>query len=632
MNSKRSGISSLAVVLALVALAAVVGYGVTQRGWFSPPKTEKVEGQSVQRGPLRISVIERGNLKAADAVSIKNELEGNSTILFLVAEGTVVEKGQLLCELDASQLTDKRLAQEISLRNADAAFVKSQKNYEIQKSQNDSDIKKAEQKLLFSEKDLEKFEAAQGERTNQLAKADEQITLAEEQHKQAESKLNWSKQLYEKGFLTKTELDADDLAMKRAGIQLDAATREKQLLDKYQLERTKIELQSGLEEGKRELDRVQLQALARIVDFESDMRTKEAQFKLEQEKLEKLENQIAKAKIIAPRNGMVVYAQQEQNRMGQSTPIQEGSQVRERQEILTIPNASGMIAQASVHESQLKQVAVGQACVVKIDAVGAKEFHGRVSYVAVLPDQNSYWSNPNTRLYRADVQILDGTLEMRPGMSCLIEILVDDIADTLYVPAQSVYRSGGDNIVFVAKAASHEERKVKVGRYNRLWVEVTEGVKEGETVLLNPPSDFVAQAVPPTEQGASAPTGMPATGIPPSGLPSTMPGGASEGAKGGAMLEAGKAPSTDAAPGAKAGESEASGERSGRNANMSEEERAKMRERFQNMTEEERAKLREQFQGGGGAPGGGQGGGRRGSRSGEGGGADNGGDGSKSGG
>ena len=91
---------------------------------------------------------------------------------------------------------------------------------------------------------------------------------------------------------------------------------------------------------------------------------------------------------------------------------------------------------------------------------------------------------------------------------------------------------------------------------------------EGETVLLNPPSDFVAQAVPPTEQGAAAPTGMPATGIPPSGLPSTMPGGASEGAKGGAMLDAGKAPSADAAAGAKPGESEASGERGGRNANM----------------------------------------------------------------
>ena len=68
-------------------------------------------------------------------------------------------------------------------------------------------------------------------------------------------------------------------------------------------------MQSGLDEAHRELDRVKLQAAAKLVDFEADMRTRSAQLKLEQEKLDKLVSQISKAKIAAPRGGMVVYAQ-----------------------------------------------------------------------------------------------------------------------------------------------------------------------------------------------------------------------------------------------------------------------------------------------------------------------------------
>ena len=45
-------------------------------------------------------------------------------------------------------------------------------------------------------------------------------------------------------------------------------------------------------------------------------------------------------------------------------------------------------------------------------------FSAKVIFVAILPDQNTRWSNPNTRLYRTDVAIESSNEEMRPGMSC----------------------------------------------------------------------------------------------------------------------------------------------------------------------------------------------------------------------
>ena len=605
MKNRQAGIKALPLAIGVAIVGGLGWWALSRSGSSAAEEASKVRGAPVQKGPLRISVIERGNLKAADAVSIKSEIEGNSTILWIIPEGTVVKEGDLLVELDTAQQVDKRLQQEISVRNADAALVKSTKNYEIQQSQNDSDIKKAEQKLLFAQKDLEKFDAEQGERTNQLAKAQEQITLAEEQFKQAETKLNWSRELFEKGFLTKTELDADDLALKRAGIQREAAKRDLSLLERYQLERDRIELQSGLDEAHRELDRVKLQAAAKLVDFEADMRTRSAQLKLEQEKLDKLVSQISKAKIAAPRGGMVVYAQLEQNRMGQSQPIQEGTQVRERQEIITIPNAAGMVAQVSLHESVLKQVSVGQTCIVKIDALGAREFRGRVNYVAVLPDQNSWWANPNTRLYRTEVQITDGHPDMRPGMSCAIEILVEDIADATYVPVQAIFRSGGDQLAFVTAAAGVAERVVKTGRFNDKWVQVLEGLKEGEQVLLSPPAGFSPAAAPDSSAASTITAGSvepAAAGAPQGGAPAgTAP-----------MGGAGKAPAgaTSGAPtgaGATGGDA---GARSGGRGSMDPAQIEEFRKRMESMTPEEREKMRERFGGGagGGRGGSGQGG------------------------
>ena len=463
MNRRQSGLQPLVVVI-LVSLAGGVVWFAAKRGWLGEAEASVVRGAAVQRGPLRISVTERGNLKAADSVSLKSEIEGQTTILKLVAEGTLVQEGDLLCELDATGLIDERFQQEISLRNAEAAFVKSKQNHEIQKSQNDSDVKKAEQQLFFAEMDLRKFQ--EGEKRAKEAEADEAIKLAEEEATRARENLTWSQKLNEKGFLTDTELEADKLSLSRAEIQLEQAKRDKDLMGRFQLPRDEADLAAKLDEAKRELERVRLQASARIVDFEADMNTNEAKLRLEREKLAKVETQIEKSKLHAPRAGMVVYAVEEGGRYGSSQPIKEGTQVRERQEIITIPSAAGMIAQVSLHESVLKQVEPGQAALIKIDAIPAREFRGRVRFVSVMADQNSFWANPNLRLYRTEVTIDEAVPEMRPGMSCAIEILVEEIDDTLFVPVQSVFRRGQDNLAFVERAGGSEERAVQVGRYN----------------------------------------------------------------------------------------------------------------------------------------------------------------------
>jgi len=476
--------------IALVAVVGLTAYGGRAFGWFGGDPAGRLEGAPVKRGPLRIALTARGNLAAADNVSLRSQVEGRTSILTLVPEGTHVQQGDLVCELDATELVEKRFQQSISLSNAEAALVKARQNYEIQESQNKSDIAQAVQKLDFAEQDLKKY--VEGERASELEKAREAIALNEEEAARAEDKLAWSQKLADKGFLTLSELEGDRLARTRVAIELGQSKRALDLLERFEIPRKEAELRAALEESKRERERVELQARAHIIDFEADVRTSDARFKLESDKLERLAAQIENARIRAPKAGLLIYAQRDSD----EPPIGEGAEVREREEILTIPNAEGMLVQSKLHESVLKQVQIGQHCTVKVEALPGKHFEGRVASVALLPDQNSRWMNPNTRVYRADITITTLDEAMRPGMSCAVEILVEELPPSLYVPVQSVFRRRDETLCFVSRGGVVETRTVEVGRANELWVQVLSGLSEGETVLLKAPPDFEPAGAP----------------------------------------------------------------------------------------------------------------------------------------
>ncbi|MFC1533789.1 HlyD family efflux transporter periplasmic adaptor subunit, partial [Thermodesulfobacteriota bacterium] len=78
---------------------------------------------TVKRGPLRISVTETGTIQARQKVVVKSEVEGKTSIISLVDEGTRVKKGDLLIELDSSNLLDKKVDQEIRVQNMEATFI-----------------------------------------------------------------------------------------------------------------------------------------------------------------------------------------------------------------------------------------------------------------------------------------------------------------------------------------------------------------------------------------------------------------------------------------------------------------------------------------------------------------------------
>ena len=496
--SRRGG--ALTVILVLLVVAAGAWQSGILNSIFEGDTEVEIDGAPVRSGPLRISEVVRGNLEASDSVSLKCEIEGRSTIIYLAEEGTFLNEGDLVVELDVSQLADELVAQEIEVKNAEAAFTKAREQYDIQVIQNESDIAAAELALELAELDLAKYtgnpEANEpGEWDNELAKAEETVLLQEEELATAEKELTWAIKLHAEEFKSQNELEQKQFAKQRAEVQLGQAKRELDLIVKFGNRRKLAELQSDVDTRRRDISKTEKQAAAKLADFEAERESASFKLNREREQLQELKEQVGKSKIYAPEPGLLVYAR-EKSRWGSGDTIEEGDEVRERQELCTIPRQGGMTVKASIHETKLKKIQAGLPCLVTVDAFPNRTFEGRVDFVAVMADSGSWRSNPNQRLYKADISLLNPIRDMRPGMSCSVDILVKDLENATYIPRQSVFLDGGKTIVFKRTEAGVERCEVEVGMDNTKWVAIDSGLSEGDVVLLAPPADFEPAPVP----------------------------------------------------------------------------------------------------------------------------------------
>ena len=282
----------------------------------------------VERGPLTIHVRAPGTIRSQKAVVLKSKVEGRTTILWLIPEGSPVKKGDLLLELDSSDLEDKKLQQQIKVRNAEAAFVRARENLAVVQNQAESDIAEADLNERFAGIDLEKYN--KGEFPQQKKQSENDIIIAEEELKRAEEKLNWSKTLAEEGYITRSEMEADALEYKKRELNLQMARRKLGVLLDYTHPRELARLKSDLEQASRAVDRVKRKASADILQAEAELEAKNLEFEREKDRLEKVLRQIENCRVTAPVDGMVVYATTGQSRRHRNQNLlAEGEEVSE---------------------------------------------------------------------------------------------------------------------------------------------------------------------------------------------------------------------------------------------------------------------------------------------------------------
>ena len=569
---------------------------------------------------LSVTVVERGTLESAENKDVICRVKAGSkgtyasTIRWVIDDGTIVNKGQLLMELDDSALQDQFRTQSIAVEKAKAEWVKADEEFAIQVKQNDSDVATAIAALKVADLDLDKFLGVRvdstlaptgavvgaygtlierGEYRQKLDDVSGRLKLAESDLEAYRDRSAWADRQVRLKNLTPSQAKVERSKLDAALDNVEKLTKEKYVLETFLRQRDLTDFVSKAEVARLGLDRVNRQASSKLTQAESTRRTAYSVYQQELDKLREIEEQIRECKVYSPHDGMVVYYKDTGSRWGSSNEgmIQQGAQVKEGQKMLRIPDLKKMQVNTKIHEALIARIrgddrqstgfleavrvgltaspepltrlmslsetetgmireryrdkeyylaSQGQKAKIRVDAHSDRLYEGHVRTVAAVASQQD-WMASDVKVYQTLVTIDEVVEGLRPDMSAEVTIQIDPPKEpVLCVPIQAVV--GGAEIgpkrkLYVMTPNGPQEKEVTLGLFNDKMVEVRDGLKEGDDVILNP-KVLLGNSVKTREEAAPAQAGPRGPG-----------GGKGEGKKGmggkggaGGMKGAGGAP------------------------------------------------------------------------------------------
>jgi HlyD family secretion protein len=453
---------------------------------------------TVARADLPIIVTERGALESAKTITAKCLVEGDSCkIVFLVAEGTRVQKGDTVVRFDTDKIRKTVAEQEVKFKNADGKAKSCKEELDVQKHKAESEIAKAELALALAQLDREKY--LEGEYKVEVDDKMSAINLAERELKEAEEKLDGLRKFVKKGFAPPETLAAKELEVAQKKNSLERDRAKLMVLEKYTRKRQEVELTAKEKEAARDLERTKSTTRSTVTKAETDYETAQDVAKLERDELERARRQLDQVEIKAPQDGIVVY---EQARFWDpASRIQLGGMCMYQQPVFQIPDLDDMQVKVKIHESKVKKIKPGQKATIRVEAIPGLVLHGTVEKVATMADSEGSWRGGGAKEFETILSIdkLPKGIGLKPGFSAEVSIEVNHLPNVLSVPVQAVAQQGGKHYAYVVSASGVERRPVEVGENNEKYVEVREGLAEGEAVCL----DARARAHADTQAGES---------------------------------------------------------------------------------------------------------------------------------
>jgi HlyD family secretion protein len=443
----------------LLVLAVVIVGGAGAYAWFGRGGGERVDRpltRPVSLAPFEYVVVEQGEIESSKNVEVRCEVKNRGTngitIIAVVPEGTIVEQGDVLVELDSTALDQEQIQQQIACNTAEAMSIQSKNVYEAAKIAKVEYIEgtfKQEELLILSEV----FVAEQNLRTAQLA-------------------FSSSERLSLRGMVTGLQLEGEQFAVDKARKELEAATTKLNVLRKYTREKMLKQLDSD------------------IASAEAKWKADEKGFELESARLRDIDDQIAKCTIRAPRAGQVKYANKFSGRGGNSAEfvVEPGAVVREQQPIIQLPDPTLMQVKATISEARVNAVQSGMPVAIRVDALHDQVLKGEVTRVNQYAEPGG-WSSGNVKKYATFVKIVDPPEDLRAGMNAEVRIYIERRPEALQVPVQALAEHKDRFFCLVEDANGKlQTREITRGPTNDKFMVVERGLEPGERVVLNPRS------------------------------------------------------------------------------------------------------------------------------------------------
>jgi len=338
----------------------------------------------------------------------------------------------------------------------------------------------AEQALDFAKIDRDKY--LFGDFKVSLSDIDGSISEQKATVDKTQRELDNTRILVEKGFVGLETLRAQQQTMRSVKLRHDRDVQKRIMLLTYDHPKMKKEHRSKVRDAEYKLKTAKTLAESRMAQKQQSVEGRENDLKLRENRLKELKQRMEKAIVKAPASGTLAYAH---GRWGRENQIREGGVVYEGQTIMKLPNMRKMQVEVGIHESLVSKVKPKQPAAIRIDSYPGIPFIGSVKSVAPLAESGYGIAVKN---YKTVITIDDfpEDVALKPGMTAQVELLIGYYPDVVVVPVQAVASHNDNKYVYLKSADGEFKRtEIKSGRSNISFLEVTEGLVEGNEVALD---------------------------------------------------------------------------------------------------------------------------------------------------
>lgn len=409
------------ILIILIASAVIItgGYLWSHKRANVKTETPRWSTAQVEKGPIRVAVSCTGRVVSNLDVEIKCKASGEVVKLpFDISHQ--VNKGDLLVELDPVDEQRRVKQAKISLASSQAKLMQRKVNLQI-----------AEKNLAVERKS---------------AKAD--LKSAEARAKDARAKAERMKQLSDKKLASQEDRDTAETAAIQAEVDLENARIR---MEELAIKKQELEIKR------------------------QDVKLAQAQVKTNKINLSLAEQRLKDTKVFSPIDGVVSERKVQSGQIISSGISNVGGGTR----VMLLSDLARLFILASVDESDIGKVELGQKVIITADAFPEQRFFGKIERIATKGINIS-----NVVTFEVKIEVLGRKKSLlKPEMTANVEIIVGEKEEALLVPSEAVLRKKREHFVRVMKDdGSVEKRPVQAGMSDGVVTEITSGLNQGDTV------------------------------------------------------------------------------------------------------------------------------------------------------
>lgn len=390
-------------------------------------------------------------------------------VAVLVEEGERVQAGQPLVRFWEGDVAGAVQAASARYTAARAALEEAERAYEQARREIRVRIRQAEATLKEAEANLQLIE--RGARPEEIERTAQAVQAAEARSRLAERNWQRARVLYEQGAISRLEYDRAWQEYEVAHSQL----REAQV--------TLQQLQHGARPEERAAARARVESARAALEL---AHSQQGNLKVLQARLQSARAAVREAL------AMLRQARSQQKLRTLTAPrtswvnrceVEPGESVAPGVPLLTLVDRNALWGEAEVAQEDAGKVHVGDTVQISAPALPGRYWQGRITRIMPAFERKPD-SALRVRILRLHITMINPPPELRPDMEITVEGEGRLGDATLLVPSDAVHEEPDHSWVWVVQEGIVQKRPVRTGYFTYKYTEITEGLREGELVVV----------------------------------------------------------------------------------------------------------------------------------------------------